>query len=168
MYGFVTFILMFFLWILLSGKFDGLHLGLGLISSFIIAWLSIDLLFHERNKSFSSRICEAFRFVFYVFWLLYQILLANIHVIKLALSLKPVSETLEPKIITFHTRLKGNFARFILANSITLTPGTVTVRIVDDVFYVHAITRKAAGDLPGDESVSEMERRIAWVFERRN
>jgi multicomponent Na+:H+ antiporter subunit E len=48
-----------------------------------------------------------------------------------------------------------------LANSITLTPGTITIRIEDDIFYVHAINRKAAEGLPG-----EMEDRLARVFER--
>ena len=68
-----------------------------------------------------------------------------------------------PQIVCFKTVLRTDFARFVLANSITLTPGTVTVRIQDDTFYVHAITVHAAGDLaPGPGA---MERWVAWVFE---
>ena len=47
-----------------------------------------------------------------------------------------------------------------MANSITLTPGTITIRIVDGDFYVHAISKEAASGLPG-----EMEDRIAKVFD---
>ena len=64
------------------------------------------------------------------------------------------------------TSLKGDFAKFVLANSITLTPGTVTIRIYKDNFIIHAISKKAAGDLEGTKSMSEMERRVAWVFEK--
>lgn len=166
MYFIFTFNLMFILWIMLSAKFDAFHLGLGVISSLIVAYLSNDLLFQDKEVPPFSRLSEGFRFTAYTFWLLYQIMMANIHVVSLALSLRPINTVIQPEIITFKTKLKSDFARFVLANSITLTPGTVTIRIVDDMFYVHAITSKAAGDLPGDEAVSEMERRIAWVFEK--
>ena len=70
-------------------------------------------------------------------------------------------DRIDPTIVTFKTKLKSNIARVALANSITLTPGTITIRIEDDVFYVHAISRKAAAGLPG-----EMEERLARIFER--
>ena len=56
---------------------------------------------------------------------------------------------------------KTDLGRVIYANSITLTPGTVTVRIEGSRFLVHALTEKAACDLPG-----AMERRIANIFEK--
>ncbi len=163
-----TFILLFALWVLMSGKFDLFHLSLGVISCFIVTLTSHDLLFQDRKKGLGRRLGEALRFVNYSIWLLYQILLANLHVIGLALSPKKYDLELDPHIFTFRTHLKNNFARFVLANSITLTPGTVTIRIVDDIFHVHAISRKAAGDLANQDSVSEMEKRIAWVFEGGN
>jgi multicomponent Na+:H+ antiporter subunit E len=52
-------------------------------------------------------------------------------------------------------------SKFILANSITLTPGTVTVRVEGSRFLVHALTDSAARGLPG-----AMEKRIANIFER--
>jgi multicomponent Na+:H+ antiporter subunit E len=79
---------------------------------------------------------------------------------------RPIKETLSPHIFTFKTILTTDFARFVLANSITLTPGTVTIRVHKDIFYVHAITEQAAGDLASG-GISEMERRVADVFENR-
>lgn len=161
----IAFTVMFGFWVLLSGKLDAFHLILGAISCAIVAVVSSDLLFENTAKSLRSRTAEALRFIPYTTWLLWQVVVANFHVIALAVSPRPVRETLEPHVFTFHTRLRGGFARFVLANSITLTPGTVTIRIVGDVFHVHAITRKAAGDLPGEDAVSEMERRVSRVFE---
>jgi multicomponent Na+:H+ antiporter subunit E len=160
-----TFILAFGIWIVMSGKFDLFHLTLGAISCVIISLLATDLLFSDRQKGMGSRLAEALRFIPYCFWLLYQIVLANFHVIGLAISPRILQRDLDPHIFTFVTRLKSDFARFVLANSITLTPGTVTVRIDNDTFYVHAISRKVAEDFVQKDTMSEMERRVAWVFE---
>ena len=165
MFTVITFILLFATWLIFSGKFDPFHLSLGAISSAIVAWISADLLFHDKGKTFGRRLGEAFRFINYSAWLLYQIFLANLHVIGLALSPKKYDRDLDPHIFTFNTILKTDFARFVLANSITLTPGTVTIRIENDTVYVHAISRVSAGELAEQESVSEMEKRVAWVFE---
>lgn len=159
----ITFCVMFAFWIVMSGKFDLFHLGMGLLSSGLVTWLSHDLLFTGHTKKFGAMMAEIGRFLQYSVWLFWQIILANIHIAGLALSPK-AKELMEPNIITFKTVLNTEFARFVLANSITLTPGTVTVRIQDDVFYVHAITVQAAGDLAGD-GPGEMERWVAWVFE---
>ncbi len=96
----------------------------------------------------------------YLPWLLYQILLSTLHVTFLALHPR-MKDKIDPTIVTFKTSLKSDIAKVALANSITLTPGTITIRIEDQVFYVHAISRKAAAGLPG-----EMEERLARVFER--
>ena len=165
MFAIITFILLFATWVLMSGLFDLFHLSLGVISCLIVTALSHDLLFQDKKQGLGSRFGEAFRFVGYTLWLFNQIVLANIHVIGLALSPKKYARELDPHIFTFKTILKTDFARFVLANSITLTPGTVTIRIEEDTFYIHAISRTAAGDLAGQDSVSEMEKRVAWVFE---
>ena len=162
MYYWITAGILFINWLLFSGKFDPFHLGLGLFSSLLVAWTTSDLLFKTGTSSTpGGRIAEACRFFGYCGWLLYQILLANLHVIALALFKDYRDRELDPHIFTFKTRLHTDFARFVLANSITLTPGTITIRIEDGVFYVHAISRKAAAGLPG-----EMEERLARVFER--
>ena len=94
----------------------------------------------------------------YIPWLIYQIVLAAIHVTSLALHPRMI-DRIDPKIIRFNTKLKKDIALVTFANSITLTPGTITVRIVDGEYYVHAISKKVADELPG-----EMERRIARAY----
>jgi multicomponent Na+:H+ antiporter subunit E len=149
---------MFGFWILLSGKFDLFHLTLGVISSALVSFLSSDILMLDTKKN--DRLAVAFRLIAYIPWLLYQIVLSTLHVAFLALHPKMLNR-IDPTIVTFKTKLKSNVARVALANSITLTPGTITIRVEGSVFYVHAISRKAAAGLPG-----EMEDRLARVFER--
>ncbi|MDR9501609.1 MAG: Na+/H+ antiporter subunit E [Desulfurivibrionaceae bacterium] len=163
MYGFVTFLLMFVLWIIMSGKFDLFHLSLGVISSAIVARISGDLFFQDRQIDFSTRIGQAWRFAQYAIWLMGQIISANLDVVKLALTPRKTEDVIDPHIFSFKSHLKTPFAQFVLANSITLTPGTVTIRIQEDTFYVHAITAQSAGDLA--DAPGEMERWVAWVFE---
>lgn len=163
MYTVVTSLILFGTWCILSGRFDAFHLGLGVLSSILIALVSSDLLFANRQPA-AGRLREGLRFCRYALWLFWQIVLANIHVTILAFSPRSLKRDIDPHLITFRTRLRTDFARFVLANSITLTPGTVTIRVHGDIFHVHAISRKAAGDL-ASESVNEMERRVAWVFE---
>ena len=153
-----TFLIMFGFWILLSGKFDLFHLTLGVISSGLVSFMSADLFMYESKSS--NRLATGGRFLLYVPWLLYQIVLSTLHVTFLALHPK-MKDQIDPTIVTFKTKLKTDIARVALANSITLTPGTITIRIEDQIFYVHAISRKAAAGLPG-----EMEDRLAKVFER--
>ena len=152
-----TFLIMFGFWILLSGKFDLFHLTLGILSSALVSFLSADLFMHDQGK---NRLSTGFRFLLYIPWLLYQIVLSTLHVTFLALHPK-MKDRIDPTIVTFKTKLKTNIAKVALANSITLTPGTITIRIENQVFYVHAISRKAAAGLPG-----EMEDRLANIFER--
>jgi multicomponent Na+:H+ antiporter subunit E len=153
-----TFFIMMGFWILLSGKFDLFHLTLGVLSSGLVALLSADILMLDAKKS--GKLIIAFRFICYVPWLMYQIVLSTLHVTFLALH-PQMTDKIDPTIVTFKTKLNNNIARVALANSITLTPGTITIRVEEDIFYVHAISRQAAAGLPG-----EMEDRLARVFER--
>lgn len=152
-----TFLIMFCFWIVLSGQIDAFHLSLGVLSSLIVSIISADLLFQEKIKK--GFIVETWRFFKYTFWLFYQIIVANVYVAVLALHPK-MKDHLDPTIVTFKSKLTTSMARVAMANSITLTPGTITIRMEDDVYYVHALTRKFAEALPG-----EMEERLAHVFE---
>ena len=147
---------MFAFWIMLSGKFDLFHLTLGVISSLLVAWMSSDLLFIERSPK--VRLSEMWRFILYIPWIMKEILVSTFYVTWLALH-PAMKKKIAPRIVTFKTRLKSDLARVTLANSITLTPGTITIRIEDDIFIVHALSDKVAAGLPG-----EMEERIARIF----
>lgn len=152
------FVLLMITWVLLSGQFDAFHLSLGLISCALVTWMSADLLFRQHEGAISQLLQEGWRLAWYFGWMLWQILLANIAMLKLSLSPTALQQV-NPSIVHFKTQLKSDFAKFLLANSITLTPGTVTIKISGDDFYVHAINDEAAAGLDG-----EMERRIADIY----
>ena len=153
----LTFFIMLFFWVLFSGKFDPFHILLGIGSSLIVAALSKDLLFPSRIKP-GFIICWL-RFAGYTPWFFYQIFLANLHILYLIFHPR-MMELIDPKIIEFDSRLKSDLSRTSFANSITLTPGTITVSVsVLGKFRVHCIDEKSGRSLPG-----EMENRIAKVF----
>ncbi|MEM7601729.1 MAG: Na+/H+ antiporter subunit E [Verrucomicrobiota bacterium] len=156
LYRGVVFGLLFLTWMIFSGLFDAFHLTLGLISCGIITWMSSDLLFEDRTIPLFARLRQGFRLGGYCLWLLWQIVLSNLHLFRLAFSSQ---EALQPHIVRYETKLKTDFEKYLLANSITLTPGTVTIKIMGDTFYIHAISDIAADGLDG-----EMERRIAHIF----
>jgi Multisubunit Na+/H+ antiporter, MnhE subunit len=151
----VTFFMLFVFWMLLSGKYDSFHLTLGAICSIIIAYLTHELLFANVRVGDTRLIVQ--RFITYIPWLVYQIILSNIHVAYLALSPKmPIA----PQILRFSTKLESDISWVTLANSITLTPGTITMDIREGEFFVHALSKKVADDL----NTGEMEDRIAHIF----
>jgi multicomponent Na+:H+ antiporter subunit E len=152
----ITFLILFVNWVIWSGKFDAFHLALGVISCLIVTYTTHNLLF--RRTRFSSKdITEVIRLFTYIPWLIYQIVLANIHVASLVLNPKM---PIDPRMIKFKTKLKKDISLTTFANSITLTPGTITADIIDGEFYVHALNKKVADDLLS----GEMEKRIAHVF----
>ncbi len=98
----------------------------------------------------------------YAIVLLVEIFKANIAVTKLVLA--PEID-IEPCLVRFRTPLKSRAARAALAQSITLTPGTVTISLNGDEFLVHALTRKIAFRLEGsifEKLLARMER-IAYA-----
>ncbi len=155
-YSVVIFVLLFALWVVLSGFLDPFHLTLGLISCLIVSRISSDLIFEDRSIGFCPRIKQGARLSGYLLWLLWQIVLANLSVLKLAFSPR---EALQPQIVRYKTSLQSDFEKFLLANSITLTPGTVSIKILGDTFYIHSINDAAVAGLDG-----EMERRISRIF----
>lgn len=159
-YPIFVFFLLFANWIVFSGKFDAFHLGLGVISSLFIAWISQDFLFHDRSKTWEERMREAGAFLQYIPWLIVEIIKANLHVFKLAMTRNGYEEV-APRIVTVKTYLKTDFAKFVFANSITLTPGTITMLIRGDVFHVHTMSQFLEDDL----LEGAIERKVAEVFE---
>ena len=152
----LVFAILFLTWVVFSGQMDGFHLTLGIISCAFVTWLSADLVFDDRHIGFLKRAKEAWGMIGYLAWLLLQIVLSNLHLLKLTFSSRAA---LQPQIIRYQSSLKSDFEKFLLANSITLTPGTVTIKIIGDTFYIHAISDFSAKGING-----EMEKRIAKIF----
>lgn len=152
----IVFVILFVNWVIWSGLFDAFHLSLGAISCLLVTLMSSDLLF-KRKEFKATDLLEAFRFLAYIPWLLYQIILSNIHVAKIVL--RP-DMPIDPEVVRYKTRLKKDISIVTFANSIILTPGTITADIIEGELYVHCLDKKVADDL----MTGEMEDRVAHVF----
>ncbi|MHC1790574.1 Na+/H+ antiporter subunit E [Solidesulfovibrio sp.] len=153
----LRFLPLFALWLLLSGMFDPFHLSLGVACCAFVAWLSADIFPPEFSRPGSLRVLPGL--CLYLPWLVWEIAKANIRLLLLVCHPR-VNTVIDPKIVTFKTALRSRLSLTLLANSITLTPGTITVSI-DERGYVsvHAIDGPAAAGVPGD-----MERKLVAIF----
>ena len=153
----LTFLVSMATWLILSGQFDAFHISLGILSSGIVAYFSGDLLFGTApGKNTPATI---YRFALYIPWLLLEVFIANLHVLKLVFDPK-MMDRIDPRIVKFKSRLSGHMPLFVFGNSITLTPGTVTIFVnVFGTYTVHAIDERSAEALPG-----EMEKKIERIF----
>lgn len=145
---------LFATWMLLSGEYSlhhGLVLGLGIASvvAVVLIALRMDVVDHEGHP-----VHLPFRFVGYLVWLLVEIVKSSVDVTKRIWSPSlPVS----PTMYILKTSQPSELGQVIYANSITLTPGTVTVRLDRDNILVHAIAREVGDDL----AAGEMDRRVS-------
>lgn len=153
----LTALIMFAFWILLSGEFTLTLLISGVVSSLFVAYLSHDLLI-GKGKNIPQYTMNVGRFLIYLPWLLWQIILANIDLVYRTLHPKM---PIEPMIIRFKNNFKTEIGMATLANSITLTPGTVTIDVGKDEFIVHAIAKGPAEDLLS----GNMEERVKRIGE---
>ena len=149
-----VFLILFAFWLVLSGHYDSLHLSFGLVCAALVAVFSYDLFLPDATSP--KKLLRTWRFLCYLPWLLCQVVLANLHVVSLVIHPRKI----RPQIIRFKTSLTSDLSKLTLGNSITLTPGTITVDIDDGEFYVHVLSDKAARELV----TGNMERRIAHIF----
>ena len=153
----VTFCIMFLFWLILSGFFDAFHLIAGGICSAIVTLISHDLLVKGKGEKMLSKSC---RLLLYIPWELWQIVLANVDVAYRVLHPKM---PIDPLVIEFETPLRSDFSLATLANSITLTPGTITIFVEPGrgKFWVHALAKEHAHAHLEDK---KMQRKVAHVF----
>lgn len=154
-------VVLFAFWMILSGHTEIKFIVYGVLTSVVTAWVTYPLLL-VTNKDGSRKY-----FVFgislpklfkYSLWLLWQLVLANIDVARATTS---QNLNINPKVVRFYFRTDNPMAEVVLADSITLTPGTVTLNVTDDgLFEIHALTDgAAAGVLDGS-----MQRKVADLF----
>lgn len=134
------FILFFLVWIIFNGAVTVEIVLFGLVISaamyaFICKFMNYSI---HKDMLYGKR---GFRIIQYICVLVWEIVKANFAVIKLITSSK---YDLEPALIRFKTGLKTKQARVILANSITLTPGTITVTLKEDEYIVHCLDKELA------------------------
>lgn len=137
-------------WLLLSGYFEIFLLTLGAMSCVLVVAIARRMDVVDRE---SFPIHLTFKLLIYWPWLLKEIWLAAVDVTKRVLSPRmPISPTL----IDLEATQQSDLGQVIYANSITLTPGTYTIRIHDNRILVHALSREGAESLAG----GDMDRRV--------
>ena len=143
-------------WFLLSGHTSILLLTLGLASVILVVWLVRRM---DRNDNAPFRMLFKMEFFSYLGWLIWQVIITNIDVARRiwdpSLPIKPASRKIKVSI-------KDPLIKTIYANSITLTPGTVTTEVGEDYFIVHALNAEGLDEL----EEGEMEARLALLEKR--
>ena len=142
-----------FFWFLLSGKLDAFHALLGITSVLIVLQTGT----RKTSYPLSTIGHYLLRGLGYTSWLLGRIILAALHVSQVILQPKMA---IAPKLIRHKSSLAGDNARVVFANSITLTPGTITVEIEDGELAVHQLDDDSSGDIVS----GLMETQISKIF----
>jgi multicomponent Na+:H+ antiporter subunit E len=148
-------VILFLFWIFLSGHTEPLLLGLGAASVALTVFLShrMNIMDHESYPLHLS-----FRFPGFFLYLLREIVKANIDVVTRILDWRkaPIS----PQMIDIPQPQNSDLGAVIYANSITLTPGTVTIKLSNDSLTVHALSKEAADELASGDMSKEITKRI--------
>lgn len=151
------FALLFLTWLLLSGLYTGLLLGLGVLSCLLVVAVCRRMQIVDLEGHPNHLVIGMLR---YMPWLLWAIVKANIDVARRIVDPRlPVS----PRVIRVAASQKTHLGQVVYANSITLTPGTVAVETGEGTIEVHALTGEAAeevrsGDMDGRVTDLEGER----------
>lgn len=157
----LSFISLMIFWIIMSGFLTPFHLGLGVLVVSSVMYMCYDLKNHRFFDDDMNDISELRfgRAAFYIIWMIWQIIMAGFHVVKIIIQPKlPINTAM----ITFRADLPSAHARMILGNSITLTPGTLTVSVDGDLFTVHALDEKSYQSIATDE----MPKQVLKLFSK--
>lgn len=151
------FVLFFLIWIIFNGQLTWEIAAFGVAVSALIYWFTCKFLgYSPRTDLLMAR--KLFQVLQYVFILIKEIIKANFEVIRMITSSR---YEIEPAVVRFRTDLKTTPARILLANSITLTPGTITVLLEEDEYVVHCLDKSLAEGIDSSVFVSllrKMER----------
>ena len=151
MKSFILFFILFSLWLLMSGHYNVLIVSLGIISCAFCVYVA------KRGKLIDDEGLPIFfmpRILNYLIWLFKEILKSNLSTAKVIINGK-----VEPETFTVKTSQVTDVAKVTYANSITLTPGTVTTKIQKGVFEVHALN----SDFGNDVRTNEMDKKVTWL-----
>lgn len=151
------YILFFLIWIVFNGRVTPEIAAFGLVISGVIYWFICRFLnYSPKMDLLLAR--RLFQILHYAFVLVKEIVKANFAVIQMIMSSR---YEIEPAIVRFKTDLRTLPARVVLANSITLTPGTITVLLENDEYVVHCLDKSLAEGIDRSifvELLKKMER----------
>ena len=156
----VEFLVLLGFWLVLSGQYSPMFIGMGAVSAALVTAYTYRLVMQglgAPGRGLADAPIRAARAVAYGAWLLTRIPPAGVQVAYYVLH---PAMPIKPGVLRFRTSLQSQMARAALANSITLVPGTLTLRVIDDEFVVHAFVPASAADL----IQGGMQRRIAHAF----
>ena len=151
----LLFIFYFLIWLLLSGHYDPILLSLGLLSCALCLYVTWKANFID-NEGLPLHLLV--RLPVYTIWLFKEIIKANIDTAKIIILNNP-----NPQNFRVKSTQKTEAGKVMYANSITLTPGTVTTQLDEDVLEVHALTAEMAEDVKS----GQMDKMVTWL-ERNN
>ena len=133
-------LVLFAIWLIFNGKVTLEIVLFGIVLSvavYLFCWKFLE--YSPKRELLALRLLP--QGIGYFFVLVWEIVKANCSAISLVVSPK---YEVEPLLITFKTQLKTDLARTVLANSITMTPGTITVELTEDEFKVHCLDKEMA------------------------
>lgn len=138
------------------------HVIIGIPLAYLIIRLCGEPILNSSELEAHLNPGNFFRLLFYVFFLMWQIILAGIDVAKRVMA--PTLD-ISPGIVKFHTPLHGDIPTILNANSITLTPGTITVDVEKDdtgsTFWVHCISQDAVAATKEGKGFVD---KILWIY----
>lgn len=147
------FLIYFLLWVIFNGNFTLEIAVFGVIIA--AAVFAFTCKFADYSIEKEKMLCRNFfRILRYVVVLVIEIVKANFAVVRLILTQE---EEIEPALVSFRSDLKTAAGRTALANAITLTPGTITVLLEDDVYTVHCLDESLADGMNESVFVKMME-----------
>lgn len=148
------FLLFFLVWIIFNGNITVEIAVIGLaVAVAVFAFICKFMDYSLKKEILLYK--KLLAFIGYVMILIIEIIKANIAVIHMIVTQR---EVVEPVIVRFRTSLRTETARVILANSITLTPGTITVSLEGDEYEVHCLDKSLAEGIEDSMFVKLLEK----------
>ncbi|MDA3832983.1 MAG: Na+/H+ antiporter subunit E [Spirochaetales bacterium] len=129
---FITAAFLFIIWLLFTASFKPFSLIAGLGGSLLIAAMTYDVFIAKHQANIGYILPQPFFLLIYFFIIIFFLYQSSI-----AMLIAVIKGKANPRIVHFRTRLRSDLARMLLANSITLTPGTITLDLNDDHLTVH-------------------------------
>lgn len=156
----LTTLYLFIGWILFSGNFAPASLMAGACFSFAVALLTYVIFIDEQEADRKGLLPRVHILLFYLIYIVFKMYLASFKVLY-----NVIRGNINPRVVHFRTKLKSDLARVILTNSITLTPGTITLNLDDDHLVVHWLDAKTTHSrYAGDQIKGAMEKLLKRTF----
>jgi multicomponent Na+:H+ antiporter subunit E len=153
---FLSIAVLFVFWLAITGSIKPFDLGIGLVLCSAVAYWADHVLWAGEHEPLSGR--AWLRAPAYLLWLVKEIVVAALYVAERVLD---PELSIAPVIHTHRVHFDTDTARVAFANSITLTPGTITIDVSEDTFVIHCLHESFSDGI----SSGDFERRVARTFD---